>query len=439
MKRKLLLIQPSPYDSHGRPIKKNRLYFVGLGLPLLAALTPADWEVEIILETIETIPFATDAALIGIGSMGHATRRSIDIAREFKRRGKTVVLGGYMVSLIPEEAKQHCDAVVIGDAEGVWAQLLEDFVCGELRSYYQQKLTLLAPPLPRFDLIVSKKIGNFLPVQAGRGCPNSCSFCSVACLYQGVYLRRPLADVLRDIRHVRDLGFKRFLLLDDNILSDREYMLELCGEIRKLGMEWLSQCSIQLGDDPELLAAVAASGCIALSFGLESITPASLAAMDKAWANPSDYPRLLGKIRAAGIDLSTEMVVGGEGDTLATIRQTADFVADNKIVVPRFYILTPIPGTVYHREMQAQQRLVNEDIYSYDGAQAVHQPKLMSPEELTQAYWELYNRVFSYPSIIWRTLLRREFWRRPAKYIFYLLINLYYRRQIKDRITPNII
>ena len=439
MRQKLLLIQPSPYDSHGRPIKKSRLYFVGLGLPLLAALTPPDWEIEIILETIEAIPFETDATLIGIGSMGHATRRSIDIAREFRRRGKTVVLGGYMVSLIPEEAKKHCDAVVIGDAEAVWPQLLDDFTSGKLQSFYQQKLTVLEPPLPRFDLIVTKKIGNFLPVQAGRGCPNSCSFCSVACLYQGVYMRRPVQDVLRDIRQVRELGFRRFLLLDDNILADREYMLELCGEIGKLGMEWLSQCSIQLGDDPELLAAVAASGCVALSFGLESITPASLAAMDKAWARPEDYPRLLHKIRKAGIDLSTEMVVGGEGDTLASIRQTADFIADNKIVVPRFYILTPIPGTKYYREMQEQGRLVNEDIYSYDGAQAVHQPNLLTPEELTQAYWELYNKVFSFASIMRRTIWRREFWRRPGKYIFYLLINLYYRRQIKARITPNII
>lgn len=439
MKKKLLLIQPSPYDHQGQPIKKSRLYFVGLGLPLLAALTPPDWEVEIILETIEDVPVKTDASLVAIGSMGHATRRSIDLAKEFKAQGKTVVLGGYMVSLIPQEAMKHADAVVVGDAEEVWGELLEDFVQGRLRPCYQKPLVRLVTPPPRFELIVAKKIGNFLPVQAGRGCPNACSFCSVACLYQGRYLQRPLADVVRDIQQVKELGFQRFLLLDDNILADRPYMLALCQEIKQLKMEWLSQCAVTIGDDPELLAAVAGSGCVALSFGLESITPASLVAMDKAWAHPADYPRQLANTRRAGIDLSTEMVVGGEGDTLATIAQTADFIAENKIVVPRFYILTPIPGTRFHQEMQQEGRLVNEDIYTYDGAHAVHTPQQMSAPELTEAYWDLYNRVFSVSSILRRTLVRREFWQRPGKSLFYLLINFYYRHQIKRRITPNII
>ena len=119
-KKKILLIQSSPYDKNHRPIKKSRLYFVGLAMPLLAALTPKDWEVEINLETIEDIDFDTDASLIGIGSMGHAVIRSIDIAREFKKRGKTVFMGGYMVSLMPEEAQKYCDCVIVGDSSVTW-------------------------------------------------------------------------------------------------------------------------------------------------------------------------------------------------------------------------------------------------------------------------------------------------------------------------------
>lgn len=437
--KKLLLIQSTPYDSNRRPIKKSRLYFVGLGLPLLAALTPQDWEVEIILETIEEIPFDTDASIIAIGSMGHAIVRTIDIAAEFRKRGKTVVLGGYMASLMPKEAKQYCDSVVIGDAEGIWQQLIYDYEAGQLKDFYQQTLKSLETPLPRFDLIINKKIGDFLPVQAGRGCPHSCSFCSVYCLYHNQYLKRSIEEVIRDIKQIKELGFNKFLLLDDNILSDEVYMVQLCQEIKKLKMQWLSQCSIKIGAKPELLKLVAESGCIALSFGLESISYESLKDMDKAWADPRKYPELIRNIQAAGIDVSTEMVVGAEGDTLESIQATARFIEENKIVVPRFYILTPIPGTKYYDEMKAQNRIYQEDIYAYNGSEAVHIPKNMTPEELTKAYWELYEAVFSYSSILKRTVFKKDFFRYMNRNLFYLMVNLYYRYQIKRKITPNII
>ena len=437
--KKLLLIQSTPYDRERQPIKKKKLYFVGLGLPLLAALTPEDWQVEIILETIEEIPFDTDADLIAIGSMGHAVIRSIDIAAEFKKRGKTVILGGYMVSLMAEEAKKYCDSVVIGDAENVWPKVIEDFLKGDLKAFYREELTALSTPLPRFDLILGKSIGDFLPVQAGRGCPNSCSFCSVYCLYKNKYLKREIQEVVRDIGQVKALGFNKFLLLDDNIVSDRKYLMELCREIKALDMEWTSQCSITIGEDPELLKLVAESGCTALSFGLESISAESLQCMDKAWARPAKYASLIKNIQEAGIDISTEMVVGADGDTLQSIKETARFIEENKVVVPRFYILTPIPGTKYYDQMKAANRICNEDMYSYNGSEAVHIPKNMSPEKLTHAYWELYNDVFSMSSILKRTIFRKEFLKKKDRYLFYFLVNLYYRYQIKRKITPNII
>ena len=437
--KKLLLIQSSPYDSTRKPIKKKKLYFVGLALPLLAALTPKDWEVEIVLETIEGIPFDTDADLIAIGSMGHAIIRTIDIASEFKKRGKTVILGGYMASLMPEEALHYCDSVVIGDAEKAWAKVISDYEAGTLSTSYKEELEVLSTPLPRFDLILNKNIGDFLPVQAGRGCPNSCSFCSVYCLYKNTYLKREISEVVRDIRQVKELGFRKFLLLDDNIIADRNYLTELCQEIKKLNMQWASQCSIKIGEDKELLQLVAASGCIALSFGLESISQESLKAMDKSWANPAEYERLIKNIQDAGIDVSTEMVVGADGDTLSSIKETAGFIEKNKVVVPRFYILTPIPGTKYYHTLKVQNRIYNEDIYSYNGSEAVHLPKNMTPEELTQAYWDLYNQVFSLESICKRTLFRRDFFKKMDRYLFYFMVNLYYRYQIKHKITPNII
>jgi len=438
--KKILLIQPSPYDQNHKPIKKDKLYFVGLAMPLLAAMMPEDWETEIILEILEDIPFDTDADLIGISTMGHGVIRSIDIAKEFQKRGKTVIFGGYMASIMAEESTKYCDAVVIGDAELVWQELLADFENGNLKRIYEKNLEsgTFSTPVPRFDLIVKKNIGDFLPVQAGRGCPNNCSFCSVACLYQGRYIKKPLEEVIRDIRQVKALGFKKFLLLDDNIFSDRVYLNSLLVEIEILGMEWMSQCEIRIGEEDEMLEKLAKSGCITLSFGLESLSAESLIKMNKGWANPLEYSRLIKNIQKFGIDVSTEMVVGGEGDTLDSIRMTKNFIEDNKISVPRFYILTPIPGTQFYKDMKTAGRLVKDNIYSFDGTQAVHRPVHMTPDELTAAYWELYESLFTINSIIKRNILRREFLKKPGKYLFYCIVNLYYKHQINKRITPNI-
>ena len=438
--KKLLLIQPSPYEKEGKVIKKKKLYFTGLALPLLAALTPDDWETELIYEVIEDVPFDTDADLIGVSTMGHGVIRSIDIAKEYRRRGKTVILGGYMASIMPEEAVKYCDSLIIGDAELVWQQMLSDFENGKLKKTYEKPLegNWYSTPSPRFDLLEGKNLGDFLPVQAGRGCPNSCSFCSVSCLYSGRYVKRPLPEVIRDIEQIKSLGYKKILLLDDNIFSDRKYLDSLLDTLIKLDISWMSQCEITIGKDDELLEKLQRSGCTTLSFGLESISRESLISMDKGWAVPAEYDFLIQNIRNHGIDVSTEMVVGGEGDTLESIRMTKDFIERNKISVPRFYILTPFPGTRFFDQIKEEGRLVNNDIYSYDGTSAVYRPKNMTPDELTQAYWELYSELFTIKSIIKRNILRKEMLKTPARCIFNMGVNLYYREQIKRSITPNI-
>lgn len=436
---KILFIQPTPYYDKDKLIKKNRLYFVGLAPAILASIIPDDIEFEVCLETIENVNFCTDADLIAISGMGHAILRSIDIAKEFKRRGKTVVMGGYMASLIPNEIKQYCDSVIIGDGEISFPKMIDDFKNGTLQEFYKEPLVKLTYPLPKYEILTKKKIGDFLPVQAGRGCPNSCSFCSVYCLYRNKYLQRDINEVIRDIKKVKELGYKKFLLLDDNIYSNLDYLKKLCNEIKKLNMKWMSQCSIKIADNPEVLKLVAESGCVTLSFGIESISQESLNKMNKSWANVNKYSDQIKKITNAGIDVSTEMVVGADGDTLDSIKATAKFIIDNKIVIPRFYILTPIPGTDFFDEIVEQGRLVNKNIYTYNGAEAVHKPQNMSPEELTIAYWKLYKEVFSIKNIFNRTIFRKEFIKNPIKYLFYLYINLFYRYQIYQGITPNII
>jgi radical SAM superfamily enzyme YgiQ (UPF0313 family) len=435
---KILFIQSTPYYRKKELVKKSKLYFVGLAPAILASLVP-DVEFEVCLETLENVNFESDADIIAISGMGHAIVRSIDIAKKFKSLGKTVVMGGYMASLMPEEAKKYCDSVIIGDGEISFVNMVEDFKNNSLKPFYNIPITKLTYPLPKYELLTSKKIGDFLPVQAGRGCPHSCSFCSVYCLYKNTYLKREIQEVIRDIKRIKELGYKKFLLLDDNILSDKIYLNELCKEIKKLKMQWLSQCSIKIADDLETLQMVKNSGCISLSFGIESISQKSLDSMQKSWAKVEKYSEQIKRITDIGIDVSTEMVIGADGDTIDSIRNTANFIVENKIVVPRFYILTPIPGTLFYDEMKKEKRIINDDIYSYNGTEAVHMPLNMTPQELTSEYWSLYKKVFSFSAVLKRTLIRKDFFKYPFKYIFYFYVNLYYRYQINKGITPNII
>ncbi len=436
MKKKLLLIQPTIYDDSGKVIKKSKLYFIGLAFPLLAAMTPDDWDVSICLETIEDIPFDTDADLIGIGGMGHAANRAKDIARELRKSGKTVIMGGPMASLAPEIAKLYFDSIVIGDAETVWLDLLSDFSNDRLKPFYKREMDRLVTPLPRYDLITSKNIGDFLPVQAGRGCPNVCSFCSIYCMYRTKYFRRDIADVMRDIRYVRSLGFKKFLLIDDNIVSDREYVYALCKEIAGLGMKWMTQCAISVADDPELLKVMAGSGCYTLSLGLESINPASLKRINKAWCDPERYSEMIRKIVDAGIDIASEMIVGIDDDTVESLEGTVRFVEKTAIIAPKFYIMTPIPGTDLYKEMAAQLRIIEKDVFLFSPSRAVITHPNMSTATLNGMFWLIYERLYTIGRILRRCVFHRRFFKDPGRYLFYLFVNLFYRRQIRKRIAP---
>jgi radical SAM superfamily enzyme YgiQ (UPF0313 family) len=437
----ILFIQPTQYAENGKLCKQRRINLPGLAFPLLAAYTPPNWNVKLLIEVVDNIDYSTPADIVAIGSMGHATFRGIEIAAEFKKRGKTVVMGGYMASIAWEEAKKHVDSVIIGDAEISYPLMLKDFEeTGSVKPIYKHPISELKNlPVPRYELLTEKPIGNMLPVQAGRGCTYGCSFCSIACLYEGKYFFRPVEEVIRDIKEVKRLGFKRFYLIDDNIVSNPKYLKELCKQITPLKMNWASQCAIHLAKNSELLKIVVDSGCDLMSFGVESISQEGINSLDKPWLKAEEHESNFKILSKAGITLSTEMIVGTDADTEESIRETYHFIYRNRIPVPRFYILTPVPGTALYKELKAQGRMLTDDLKQFDGTRCVHIPKQIAPEELTEMYWWLNNKVFSLKSIVHRVLFNASLWKKPAMLLLSLYINLHYRHYVKRRVTPNIL
>lgn len=438
---KMLLIQPSQYLSDGSLIKQGKLYLPGLVFPLLTAMAPPNWEFEVKIEIIEEIDFDSDADIIGIGAMGHSIFRAFDIAREFRKRGKIVFMGGYMASMVPDLALQNVDSVIVGDAELSFPKLLSDFENkGKLDRIYDYPINNLhGLPVPRYELLTEKKIGDMLPVQAARGCNHSCSFCSIACLYKGRYLSRPVDEVIRDIEKIKSLGYGKFYMIDDNIVSNPNYLEELCKKLIPLKMKWSTQCTMNLARNTSLLNLVARSGCEILSLGVETVTQEGLDKLNKKWLKVDDHYKLMEEFRKAGIMVSAEFMIGTDSDTEESLRATYDFINRSKIPLLRIYFLTPVPGTQLFNEYKKTDRLIHEDYTHFRTCECVHYPAKISPEKLTEMYHWLNGKVFSLPGIISRTLLNQQFLKSPVLHIFAFFVNLHYRSYVKKGETPLIV
>jgi radical SAM superfamily enzyme YgiQ (UPF0313 family) len=203
-------------------------------------------------------------------------------------------------------------------------------------------------------------------------------------------------------------------------------------------MRWMSQCSIEIGDRPDLLKTAADSGCYMLSFGLESLNRRSLQAVDKTWCDPSEYGRLLGNVLAAGIEAASEMIVGIDTDTRESLLDTVSFVNAARIAAPKFYILTPIPGTDLYNEMRRDGRITEKDVFRIKPSKAVIAHPTMRTDEITEVFWTIYNRLYTLRAILRRCLFNGRFWRDPGLYFFLFGVNMYYRYQIRRKISPNI-
>jgi len=438
---KLLLIGPTALDFGGKPIKQKKLHLPGLTLPMLAAVTSPDIQLKLVSETVEDIPFDEPWDLVGITGMGSGIVRAWQIADEFKKRKVTVVIGGIAASLgKPEWTLDHADTLVTGEAEDTWPVLLEDFKQGRLlRTYHMEKRPDIATlPLPRYDMMNKKKLGFWRPVQATRGCPFPCSFCSIQSFFERSYRKRPVDQVLRDVKAAKRSGSKYIAFIDDNIGVDWKYFEELMHALIPEKIIWMSQCSIHIADKPDMLQLAFKSGCRLLSFGIESVNEKSIEWVEKEFNHPKEYHDSINRIRKHGIDVSTEMIIGMDGDDNSVFQKTYDFIMGNRISVPRVHILTPVPGTPLYSQMEGDGRIINRDFDSYSGGKVVFRPKNIKPDDLQKNYWKLYEALFTATGIFKRTL-GSPFSMGSLMRVFVMGVNLHYRNHIKHRITPGIV
>ena len=438
---KVVLIAPTALDHQGRPIKQRRLHLPALTLPMLAAVTGPDVELRLVSETVDAIPYEDDWDLVGLTGMGSGIVRAWQIADEFRRRGTKVVIGGIAASLgKPEWTLQHADAIVIGEAEDLWPQVLADAAAGRMRQVYrmEQPPDIATLPLPRYDLLNPRKHGLWRPVQATRGCPFPCTFCSVTAFFKGRYRKRPIAQILRDVRAAKRHGTRYIAFVDDNIAVDFDYCAALWEALIPERITWMAQASLHIADRPDMLALARHSGCRLLSFGIESTSDASLESVAKGFNRPSRYPQAVRAIRRHGIDVSTEMIIGLDGDDRSVFQKTYDFIMGSAISVPRVHILTPVPGTPLWDELEQDGRILSRDFSRCTGGTVTFRPKRLDAGELQAGYWRLYGELFS-----WRGILRRV-GRNPASLGPYMravvwAVNLHYRNHIHRGITPGIV
>jgi radical SAM superfamily enzyme YgiQ (UPF0313 family) len=327
---KVLLIQSSRYWPNGRLDRRKSRWLLGMTLPYLAALTPKDIQVEIKDDMLDEITFREDCDLVGITCMTHQAPRAYDIAAGFRRRGVPVVMGGFHATLAPEECQEYADALVLGEAEEAWPQLLRDFQAGRMQSRYKaEKLSDLKNlPVPRYDLLDLKryKIWN-IPSQTTRGCPHNCNFCEVTQVYGGKFRHRPVDDVINEIKAIQRLTGGSFLyFVDDNFVANRRHAMEIMERLIPLKLRYACLATANVGDDPQLLDLLARSGCRHMNIGMESISPESLRAINKKQNKVKDYERQFMSLQNRGIGYSVNVMFGMDGDGPEIFDTTVEFL-----------------------------------------------------------------------------------------------------------------
>ena len=403
---KILLVLPAVdhlrVTQNGKVPSRAMLRFSVLPLTTVAALTPPQHEVSICDENVTVLDFDAAVDVVGISFMTALAPRAYAIADEFRRRGKTVIGGGYHPTLCPQDAAPHFDALVLGDAEGAWPRALSDLEHGRLQPRYRNETPcdLSRAPHPRRDLTAStaRHYVTTFAVQTGRGCRHGCRFCSIAAFHGRTHRNRPLADVLEELHSVpRD-----FMFVDDNIIADPEYARELFRAMLPLRKRWVSQCSLEIADDPELLRLASRAGCRGLFIGIETVSQENLDAMGKEFNDSARYAERLAAIRRQGIGVIAGVIVGLDRDDAGVFDRTLRFLQKTRIGALQLNIMTPLPGTPLFEDLERQGRVADRDWSHYDFRHCVIQPARMSGRELQEGADWLYRAFYRLDRVLWR-------------------------------------
>jgi radical SAM superfamily enzyme YgiQ (UPF0313 family) len=420
---KIALVSPKgPLYRHRGGIWKKSLRYQPLTLTTLAALIPKELPVDLQLfdEGIAEVPLDLDVDLAGLTVITGTAMRAYELADHFRSRGIAVVLGGPHVTLIPEDAAPHADAIVAGYAEDSWPQLLLDYSRNELKARYDQApgLSLANRPFPRRDLLPGRRYLTSNVFEATRGCIHNCDFCVVPTAWGRKPYQKPVDQVIADIRQH---GARKLIFVDLNIIADRDYALSLFAALIPLRVQWYGLATVLLADDPELLRLAEQSGCKGLLMGLESISAQNLRLSHKGFNSPDHFARVAQRLHDHGIALQGCFVFGLDHDGPDVFIKTAQFAVDAKIDLPRFAIATPFPNTVLYKRLESEGRILTRNWELYDGQHAVFQPAKMTVEELqagTEAAWK---HAYSFRSIV------RRIAHSPAPWPVRIGTNLGYR------------
>lgn len=389
-------------------------------LQILGALTSPEHEVVVHDEYHQLAPEKIHADLVGISVWTAAATRAYALADRLRAKDVPVILGGPHVTICPEEACLHADSVVVGEAEGIWQTVLEDFGRGGLKQRYDGgPLPLSETPDADWSCVRSKDYVLTASVSASRGCVNRCWFCFESCRTGVGFRQRPMDMVLREIR---DRASDVVAFIDNDLLADREYATKLLQAIVPMKINWFGMTTIGAADDEKLLDLLAASGCRTLYIGFESVNRNCLGEVRKGWNKVENYVRNVRRLHDRDIMVNGSFVFGFDGDDSSVFSETVDFGIEARLETATFTILTPYPGTLLYKKLEAEDRIIDRDWAHYDTTRAVYRPKRMSTAELEAGYFSAYRDFYSWSSILKRCRLREP---GAAKR---LLLNVAYKK-----------
>jgi radical SAM superfamily enzyme YgiQ (UPF0313 family) len=402
---------------------------------VMAGLTPRDVEVAFYDDRMEMIDYDEPTDLVALSVETYTAKRAYQIASEYRRRNVPVVMGGFHASLCPEELSQYADAVVIGEAENLWEQVLADAERGTLQPYYKSpQRPSLAGLRPDRSIYAGKR---YLPiglVEAGRGCHFVCDFCAVQTIFNHTQTRRPPGDILEELGRLRDKPLIFFV--DDNITSNMAQAKEFFRALIPLKLKWVSQASINAAHDEEFLELIVRSGCQGLLIGFESLNPANLKKMNKGFNTmQGGFEAALANLRRHNIRLYITFIFGYDEDTEASFSETVQFALKHKFYIGAFNHLTPFPGTPLYKSLEAQGRLLYhpwwlDERYSYN--RIPFQPVHMSPERLQAGCVRARAEFYSHANI-WRRGLDPVNRSSASMWWHYYGINYLFRREVSQR------